>query len=622
MEVLQQYFVQKQSFLPGDIVGAALPLYDEDQTAGVTTSQAIVLLKDARHGLLFRTMNEAELWEVVQEIRGQLEKFGTLTQHIQEFLKVAGLGPKPRKPWMHLVASAYRSLPSGLLPDEDGLADLPGADDDPIHRCIRRWQLSMADGVLLVVQKDFSSMQSNALDMLSAEKLLQPIADGTTSLMVVLSDHTLYGWDRMLDAVKWASLETNWSRREAEARTSLRGRLQQLNAEQGAQVAKKVPIVTVRALQFAGLMAALQKQPPTEDHLAAKMNDVLRRTGFRQLYWGLAQACRPVRALTCDVRVHTIKERMVGDLRLISNEDALDTLQRGLLDMIEPPKDVLRGLTDNIKQGAHNLEQLIVLMHRHTPLLTKYGEHTIHTFNTFNKELWSLHNFSNIRTGGRKVLLKAEGQPRWQEAVPQDFLPHPGRTVDVDGLCDELSRMVFGVAGQVRVGPGWEDIDPADGQQQAGIIKDMLVRQLLQTAVEELQRVPIAKWCLEMLGVSANIVLMEDSYRTNPWHALALAAVLTRNDFRVKVVSSRVLPNGSTPLSVGYEVHGSDGNYEGCRMCMQPARADENLVCCDGEHCSYAIHLEHLSAQERLRLEADPAKSWLCPTCQLRGRTV
>ncbi|KAK9817774.1 hypothetical protein WJX72_002024 [[Myrmecia] bisecta] len=917
MDVLQQYFMQKQSVSPGDIVGAALPLYDEQQEASVTTSQAVILFKDVRHGLLFRTMNEAELWEVVQEIRGQLRKDGRLSRHVIEFLKaVFGTDQHAELPasLQQMTALVRREILDRLgvlgtpvevkLPDEDGLADLPGADDDPIHRSIRRWQLSKADGVVLVVQKDFNSCQQNPLDMLHTEKLLQPIADGTTSLMVVLSDHMLYGWERMKDRDgKWDKINTKWEGQEASVLDSLHGRLPKLNAKQGALVADKVPIMTVRALQFAGLMAELQKaqERHANEDLTAEMKVVLLRTGFGRLYGGLAQACRedsvraaeclvssmqklealrealplsegypaqpqpangpalagmlpaglpgedaaaalaadmdalkeiarhlkgrihtaqaglspfleeqnpgcmeaclealrlvweehgrieaerrvrhpdaklptnlttdrdaqhyqnylqqlvweadlsnqhgtrvrrddtsnppilapllswvnqisldmlagvqrpmarfwlacleqsaaqvprfqqsprlgcllqmwlqhvvplvtsqsstdeeflrlvqkdlssvmlasvkqlaaqlanglkrglhkgespdnlmevgvikaswdvsrkdlekkllecawrlrvcgPLRALTTEAcKVNTLKERMAGDLRLISNEDALDTLQRGLLDVIGPPTDVLRGLTDNIKQGADNLEQLIVLMHRHASLLTKYGGHTIYTFDSFNKELWSLHNFSDIRTNGCKVPLKAED--RWQEALPKDFLPHSGWTVDVDGLCAELSSMVFGVAGQVRVGSGWEDIDLADGQQQAGIIKDMLVRQLLQTVVEELHHV--------LLRLDGNV-------------------------WRFQVVSSRVLPSGCIPLAVGYEVAGNDGNYEGCRKCMQPARADEQLVCCDGEYCSYATHLEHLSPQECLRA-ADPAESWLCPTCQLRGRTV
>lgn len=62
-----------------------------------------------------------------------------------------------REPWMWLVWFVVRGSPSGLLPGKDGLVDMAGYDSRPIHRFIRHMTLRLADGAVLVLQKDFAS---------------------------------------------------------------------------------------------------------------------------------------------------------------------------------------------------------------------------------------------------------------------------------------------------------------------------------------------------------------------------------------------------------------------------------------------------------------------------------
>ena len=53
--------------------------------------------------------------------------------------------------WYYLIWLTARGIPNGLMPDQDGLAGIPGQDENPIHSCIRRWLLSRADGCIVVM---------------------------------------------------------------------------------------------------------------------------------------------------------------------------------------------------------------------------------------------------------------------------------------------------------------------------------------------------------------------------------------------------------------------------------------------------------------------------------------
>lgn len=72
-----------------------------------------------------------------------------------------------REPEMWLVWLVVRGLPSGLLPGRDAAVDMAGHDRRPIHQHIHKMTLQLADGLVLVVQKDFLSYSVSA----SASKL-------------------------------------------------------------------------------------------------------------------------------------------------------------------------------------------------------------------------------------------------------------------------------------------------------------------------------------------------------------------------------------------------------------------------------------------------------------------
>lgn len=125
-------------------------------------------------------------------------------------------------------------------------------------------------------------LQTNPLEDMEKEGLLSQVAKGTLPLMVVCSDHVHHGITKFLSS-EWESNETKEARQEAACMAQLAARLSKLNPESGKQMAEKVPIVTVRALEFEGIMEAWSSLQLT-NYSQEQLQTLLLRTGAARLY--------------------------------------------------------------------------------------------------------------------------------------------------------------------------------------------------------------------------------------------------------------------------------------------------------------------------------------------------
>lgn len=82
-------------------------------------------------------------------------------------------------------------------------------------------------------------------------------------------------------------------------------------------------------------------------------------------------------------------------------------------------------------------------------------------------------------------------------------------------------------------------------EQQSKAVKDLLERELLQSAIEHLNNRPVARarFPLDMFGMPGHKMLSRKTWLVNPWHALCCVVLLTGNDVEVKC-QSRNLPDG------------------------------------------------------------------------------
>ena len=128
-------------------------------------------------------------------------------------------------------------------------------------------------------------LQPHLLDDIEEEGLLSQVASGTLPLMVVFSDHNHYGITKLLDP-SWKNTKAVWDKREADCKAQLAARLHALNPDSGRQMAERVPIVTVRALEFEGVMEAWGSGRLT-GYTSEQQQTLLLHTGAAQLYCGM-----------------------------------------------------------------------------------------------------------------------------------------------------------------------------------------------------------------------------------------------------------------------------------------------------------------------------------------------
>lgn len=86
--LLAASYVLNQTAMPSEVPPSVLPTMLEDQIGEVTTSQSVMVLQDARHGMLLVTMDTPMLWRVVEAIREKHRTAGELKAPELEFMKV------------------------------------------------------------------------------------------------------------------------------------------------------------------------------------------------------------------------------------------------------------------------------------------------------------------------------------------------------------------------------------------------------------------------------------------------------------------------------------------------------------------------------------------------------
>lgn len=77
-------------------------------------------------------------------------------------------------------------------------------------------------------------------------------------------------------------------------------------------------------------------------------------------------------------------------------------------------------------------------------------------------------------------------------------------------------------------------LDLTSQGEQCQAVSELLVQRLLKVAISELFELKDNDWLSQTAGKdSANTMLTECSYKSSPWHALLLVALLTGNHIQV-----------------------------------------------------------------------------------------
>lgn len=125
------------------------------------------------------------------------------------------------------------------------------------------------------------ALQVTPLSDMETRGLLAKVASEELSLMVVVNERSHCNLAHFQDGTAWQGAEVKRARVEESCRRELVSKLGQARAE-------SVPVVTVRAVGFVRLMAAInQGQLMEPEHSAAAVEKLLQRTGQEKLFQAL-----------------------------------------------------------------------------------------------------------------------------------------------------------------------------------------------------------------------------------------------------------------------------------------------------------------------------------------------